>query len=48
MAGAKVKTGVRAAALSCNVTCTTLDCELCILERCRASFVQQDHTHLMT
>ena len=28
------------------VTCTTVDCELCILERCRASFVQQDHAHL--
>ena len=23
-----------------------VDCELCILERCRASFLQQDHAHL--
>ena len=30
------------------VTCTTVDCELCILERCRASFVQHDHAHLRT
>ena len=30
------------------VTVPTVHCELCTLERCRASFVQQDHAHLRT